>query len=295
MTYEQLRAFVAVVNCGSFRSAANELYKTQSSISAAVRALEDEFSLQLLDRSQYRPLVTAEGKQFYQQAARLLKETEALEELGHRLADNLSETLSISLSAMCSEPPRLEVIRSFFAARPKLRLNIFTEHLSGVLEQLELDAADFAIGPHTGLDACYESVEISQLHMVTVATKKYLPAHSEGEISQSVLRACPQILTTDTGSRAPFQHVNVISGGRVWYVSDYQMKKTLLTMGMGWSRVPIHMVASELEEGKLIRLQVENFPSESWMPIYLIRRRDRPLSLEANELWDAMLKGDRAV
>ena len=81
----------------------------------------------------------------------------------------------------------------------------------------------------------------------------------------------------------------------MWYVSDYHMKKTLLSMGMGWSRLPIHMVSSELEAGRLIRLQVENFPSESWMPIYLIRRRDRPLSLEANDLWDAMLKGDRTA
>lgn len=295
MTNDQLRALIAVVECGSFRGAATQLYKTQSTISAAIRALETEFSLQLFDRSYYRPQLTSEGKSFYQQASRLLQQVQQLEKLGHTLATNPSPKLSISMSAMCALPPGLDIIQNFCNQRPNLKLTIHTEHLSGVLEQLDLEKADFAIGPHTGLDDRYEFAEISRIHMITIAAKGYLPCVEDQPVPQSVLRPCPHILISDTGSRAPFDHINVIPGGQRWYVGDYQMKKALILAKMGWARIPAHMVESELQQGDLITIDVEQFPSRSEVPIYLIRLKQKLLSQEASALWQEMLSLNRTI
>ncbi|SEF88156.1 LysR family transcriptional regulator [Marinobacterium lutimaris] len=290
MTNEQLRAFIAVVEWGSFRAAGSHLFKTQSSVSASVRVLEEEFGLQLFDRSHYRPQLTSEGRTFYHQARKLLSQADELEQLGHRLAADPAPTLSIALSAMCSLPPGLDIIRRFCSDHPELRLHIQTEHLSGVLEQLHLETAEIAIGPHRGLDQRYEFAEISRIQMITVAAPGFVPDLPEGLVPQSVLRSRPHILITDSGSQAPFDHVNVIPGGHLWYVTDYQMKKALLLAEMGWARIPAHMVEQELASGELIQLQIENFPSESEVPIYLIRLNEQPLSREANALWQELLK-----
>lgn len=50
MEFEQLRAFVAVAETGSFTRAAERLYTSHSSISRAVSALERELGVTLIER-----------------------------------------------------------------------------------------------------------------------------------------------------------------------------------------------------------------------------------------------------
>ncbi|MBR9869352.1 MAG: LysR family transcriptional regulator [Oceanospirillales bacterium] len=297
MKSDQLRAFVSVVEQGSFRAAASHLFKTQPTISAAVKALEEQFGISLLSRDAYRPTLTSEGKSFYKEAKRLLTHVAELESLGHQLSKGASPSLSISLSAMCAIPPGLNTIKQFCDRHPDLQLNISTEHLSGILEKLHLDKADVAIGPHTGLDDRFEFVDIGKVSMITVATPDCIAAcflkanksNTSGVIAQQVLRQIPHILVADTGSQSPIDNINILSGGRRWYVKDYQVKKALLLADMGWARIPLHMIEAELASGALIPLQVENFASCSEVPIYLIRLRQHPLSELASHFWDEMI------
>ncbi|GGO88117.1 LysR family transcriptional regulator [Marinobacterium nitratireducens] len=290
MTNEQLRAFLAVVDEGSFRGAAASLFKTQSTVSAAVRSLEEAFGFQLFSRDAYRPRLTAEGKAFYRQARHVLGQVQELEALGHRLAKGEAPSLSLSLSAMCASPLWLDTVRHFCGEHPRMRLHLSTQHLSGVLELLRREKVDLAMGPHTGLDDQFEYIEIGTIDMVTVAAPGYLEGAGQRVIPQSELRNRPHILISDTGSLAPFDHVNVLVGGERWYVGDYQVKKELLMAGLGWARIPEHMVVAELGSRQLLALEVENFNSRSRLPIYLIRLRDLPLSELAQAFWLAMLR-----
>ena len=133
---------------------------------------------------------------------------------------------------------------------------------------------------------------IDQTETLTVATRGFisdadLPASGQ-PISQSVLRNRPHILITDSGSVAPIPHRHVIPGGQAWYVNDYHMKKTLLMAGMGWARMPRHMIEAELESGELQQLDISNYPSRLLNPIYLIRLKDRLHSPQAVKLWELL-------
>lgn len=289
MTNDQLKAFIAVVEHGSFRAAASHIHKTQPTISAAVATLEDEFGFLLFTREGYRPVLTAEGKVFYQEARQLLKRVTKLESLGHHLAKGAPPTLSISMSAMCALPPRLNEIKAFCDGYPDLQLTISTEHLSGILELLHLEKADVAIGPDIGLDSRYDFVEIGRVTMVTVASPEFAgPDHRE-VIKQASLRNRPHILVADTGSVSPLDNINILPGGRRWFVKDYQVKKALLLSGMGWARIPLHMVEAELRSQDLVPLVIENFTSRNDVPIHLIRLRQNPLSELGKEFWNTMV------
>ena len=58
----QLRAFVAVVEEGSFTLAARRIFVTQSAVSHSLRTLEEQLACRLLDRTGKRVAVTAEGE-----------------------------------------------------------------------------------------------------------------------------------------------------------------------------------------------------------------------------------------
>ncbi|GGB96119.1 LysR family transcriptional regulator [Marinobacterium zhoushanense] len=298
MTNEQLRAFVAVVEQGSFRGAAERVFKTQSTVSAAVRALEETFGFRLFNRERYRPTLTDEGRAFYRQARRLLGEVQELENLGHRLALGEAPVLSLTLSAMCADPLWLDAVRRFCNRYPQMRLKIDTQHLSGLPERLLREKTDLAIGPRVGLDERFELVGIGDIGMVTVAAPDFLPGSlldcGERIIPQAELRNRPHILISDTGSLAPFDHINVLPAGQRWYVGDYQMKRALLVAGLGWARMPEHMVEAELNNGQLVALEVDNFNSRSRVPIYLIRLRDIPLSELARAFWQEMTSASLA-
>ena len=287
MTYEQLRAFSAVVESGSFRAAADKLHKTQSTISAAIANLENQFSLQLLDRSSYRPTLTPEGKSFYQQAKRLLQESEALERLGHQLTDGTPPSLSIALSTMSALPEGLSQLKQFCEQYPKLQMNLSTQHLSGLLEQLDTHQAELAIGPHTGLTQQYEFIEIFKIRLLCVMAPGLLPEETSQPVSHELLRQKPHILVADSGSK-PFDHVNVIPGGLRWFVNDYVVKQALIKAGLGWARIPQHMIENDLKDGSLQPLIVESFASESEVPIYLIRLREATHSQLAQTLWQTL-------
>lgn len=74
MELRTLNAFVEVVRQGGFSQATKTVFMTQSAISKAVKQLEDELGLVLLDRIGHRSTLTEAGKIVYERAVRMLTE-----------------------------------------------------------------------------------------------------------------------------------------------------------------------------------------------------------------------------
>lgn len=74
MEFRTLRAFVEVVRQGGFSHAAKTVFATQSTVSKAVKQLEDELGAPLFDRIGHKVRLTAVGEVVYPRAVRLLAE-----------------------------------------------------------------------------------------------------------------------------------------------------------------------------------------------------------------------------
>ena len=59
---------------GSFTKAAKELHLTQSAVSHAMKALEEDVGCRLLDRVGKKVLLTQAGEQFYQRVEKIFGE-----------------------------------------------------------------------------------------------------------------------------------------------------------------------------------------------------------------------------
>lgn len=78
MELRSLRAFVEVVRQGGFSEAAKVVFTTQSAVSKAVKQLEDELGLTLLDRIGHRSTLTAAGEIVYRRGLAMLAERDDL-------------------------------------------------------------------------------------------------------------------------------------------------------------------------------------------------------------------------
>lgn len=70
----KLLAFTTLARVGSFTLAARELHLTQSAVSHAIKALEDELGVRLFDRLGRRVTMTDAGKHLLEHAQRILAE-----------------------------------------------------------------------------------------------------------------------------------------------------------------------------------------------------------------------------
>lgn len=78
MELRNLRAYVEVVRQGGFSQAAKKVFATQSTVSKAVKQLEDELGLRLLDRVGHKITQTAAGEIVFRRAQMMLTERDDL-------------------------------------------------------------------------------------------------------------------------------------------------------------------------------------------------------------------------
>lgn len=90
MTIDQLQIFLAVAQHMHFTRAAEELYITQPSVSAAIQSLEEQYGVKLFNRVGRRIELTLAGKMLQVEAQKILTQVE-LTERGLRELNNLKQ------------------------------------------------------------------------------------------------------------------------------------------------------------------------------------------------------------
>jgi LysR family transcriptional regulator, regulator of abg operon len=80
MKIHQLRALVEIAAAGSLNGAARKLHVTQPAVTKAIRELEDEFGVRLLERNPWGVVPTVEGAALLARARTVVREMERAEE-----------------------------------------------------------------------------------------------------------------------------------------------------------------------------------------------------------------------
>ncbi|MET9675825.1 LysR family transcriptional regulator [Streptomyces sp. NPDC006482] len=143
MDLEAVRTFLAVLDEGRFRQAADELGITQQAVSKRVAALEKELGVRLLTRTARGPEVTIDGQAFLPHARALLQaEARALASVRPG-----SRALRVDVIGRRLAPAAL--LRGFHGAHPEIELDVVT--------LFDADAAVAALRSGT-IDASFRAV-----------------------------------------------------------------------------------------------------------------------------------------
>jgi len=143
--WHDLRAFLAVADCGSFSRAAERLHISQPAVSKRVQALEQQLDRPLFDRVGRRIYLTAAGKLLRPRAEALLAELADTE----RELKNLSEAVAGRLPLATSHHVGLHrlapALRAFTQRHPQARLDIRFEDSEAAHELVRQGRTELAV------------------------------------------------------------------------------------------------------------------------------------------------------
>ncbi len=153
VTLNQLSSFLAVAREGSVSAAAEKLYVTQPSISAAVSALSRELGVDLTERVGRGVGLTAAGEAFRPYAADVLGLVEQGRQAAREAADLSMRSLRIVAVATAAEYVVPALLRSFGEVHPEIHLSLEVANRATVFERVLEHEVDIAIAGRPPEDA----------------------------------------------------------------------------------------------------------------------------------------------
>ena len=157
MTLTELRYLVTLAQTGHFRKAAEACHVSQPTLSIALKKLEDELGVTLIERSKSRILITAVGEQVIRQAKHVLAQANIIHEIADKGKDSLGTTLR--LGAIFTIGPYLfpHLLPEIKKLAPNMPL-VLEENYTAVLRQKLVD---------TSLDAILIALPFNEPDVVT--------------------------------------------------------------------------------------------------------------------------------
>ena len=141
----QLRAFSILARTGSFTATAQELHLSQSAISHAMKALEQEIGCRLLDRMGKTVVLTQAGEQLLVHAQKILAEMESARSgLGY-LGKWGSSRLRIGASTTACQHVLPAVLREFKESFPACAISIEPGDTPEMIDALRQHRIDLAV------------------------------------------------------------------------------------------------------------------------------------------------------
>src|SRR5258708_8388525 len=177
MTLQQLRAFLAIVEFGSFRRAARELGLSQAGLSNSLQALEAGLGVPLLRRSAQGVALTAEGKRLLARAQLIDREARRMVDEAQNARGTAGGTLHVGFGPTPTALLLPLVVPDFHARFPTVRLKLtsgFYEHLRPALQQGLIELAVTAV-PDEGTGPGLVSKVLFKSNLVVVAGQAIPP------------------------------------------------------------------------------------------------------------------------
>ena len=277
MELMQLEMFVAVVEEGSVRDAAERVFRTQPAVSIAVSKLEREFDAPLFDRSkrhEYR--LTQAGEALYAHAKRMLSlRSETVSVVGDirnlrlgRLRIGANESISLHLL------PKLA--QSFLAEYSGIRMEVKCERSKSLLADLKDRKLDLALVSFRPEDKELDAKFIMQDELVLITSPTH-PFASKRRVHMKDLGE-ESLMVMDVSEPSPWHRK--ITDAFIQFKAPLHLTvenapieaiKKMVAIGLGVGFVPLMSVGEEKARGELAVVEVDGFHLER--SVWLVRRR----------------------
>jgi len=176
--FQDLQAFVAVVEAGSFTAAADRLGIAKSAVSRRVSALEERLGVQLLRRTTRRLNLTETGQGFYDRSARILADLDEAESAVAQQHGELRGRLKVALPLSFGIRHMCEPIAEFSRRHPAVEfdLDLNDRHID-LLEE----GIDVAVRIGQLADSTMIARRLFDARMVVCAAPAYFAEHGTPE------------------------------------------------------------------------------------------------------------------
>lgn len=174
--FEQLEAFVAVVDQQTFTAAANHLGVAKSMVSRRVNELEKRLGVQLMQRTTRRMSLTDSGRHFYQRALALLADLDDAEQFVTAAQGRLSGKIKLAVPLSIGIAELAEPVALFMLQHAEIKIDIDLND-----RQIDLVAEGFDMAVRVGqlADSSLVARKLANVNFAVCASPEYLANFGE--------------------------------------------------------------------------------------------------------------------
>jgi DNA-binding transcriptional LysR family regulator len=280
-----LVAFTAVARERSFREAARKRGVSASSLSEAVRRLEERLVVRLLNRTTRSVTPTEAGERLMERLTPAMSEIAvALDDI-NSFRDSVGGTLRLNVPTVAATVVMPDIISRFLREYPAISVEIVAEDTfidvvaagydAGIRydERLEKDMIAVPIGPR-------------RQHYVTAASPDYLATHGTPKHPRDILEHRCIRHRFLSGTVAPWEferkgEVIFIAPPMVVATNSIEIERNAAAAGLGIIRTFREFLAPQIASGELVPI-LEEWDTEFSGPfLYYASRRHMPTPLRA--------------
>jgi DNA-binding transcriptional LysR family regulator len=277
VSLDQLRTFVAAADEGSFSAAARYLKRTQSAVSESIANLEAQLAVLLFDRRGRYPQLTTEGRILLADARSVVAGVDCMKARAKGISGGLEAELAAVIDVFVPITAIAEAAHAFQEQFPTTPLRLYVEALGSTVQPVMDGRASFAlVGSLPTLPPGLLAERVTNVDFVMVAAVSHpLAAHND-IIPREQLARHVQLVLTDRSDLSAGREFGIMSP-LTWRLADLFAKHTFLLSGLGWGGMPLHAVAKDIAEGRLVELLIQDIPPGGLqVPISAVYRTDAP-------------------
>jgi DNA-binding transcriptional LysR family regulator len=247
-----LRSFVAVIECGSFVRAAEQLEVSTAAISRRVAGLEQALGSKMINRTTRRLDITEAGRRFYEDVLNVLELLGAAGErvrVGHEaVAGLLRVATPLSFGIQRVAP----VIPAFMRRHPALKVQLLLEDR---YTDLQAEGIDVALRIGSLRDSSLVATRLSTIERLFCAAPAYLTEHGEPQTPEDLkhhdcLHYSLLSVREEWGAILGETSDNIDIRGAL-SANNAEVLKEFAIQGMGITLLPRFVVEDALADGRL--------------------------------------------
>jgi DNA-binding transcriptional LysR family regulator len=265
ITLEQWRALIAVVDAGGYAQAAEALHKSQSSVTYAVKKLQDALGVKAFEIQGRKAVLTPTGKLLYRRARALLDDAGGIERAARTLSAGWEAEIRVAMEVIFPTWLMLQCLDRFGAESPHTRIELVESVIGGTDEALAQGQADLAITP--SIPAGFSGDVLTRVRFIRVAHPDHALHHLGRKVTMQDLRTHRQLVIRETGSARAARPT--IEAAQRWTVSSMSTSIIAARSGFGYAFVPEDKIRDELAAGTLRPLPMRE-GDERFAQIYLV-------------------------
>lgn len=286
MHIETLKVFCDLVDLHSFSLAAERNFITQSAVSQQIRALEEKFKRQLLERVRGRREVklTPAGEVFYREAKKVLESYAELQESLRGLVGKIGGTVKVSTVYSVGLHELPAKVREFMTKFPSAKIDLEYSRTTRVVRDVMNGAVELGVVafPESRRGLTIAEMPSNRLVLICPVDHKFA---KRTQVKTKDLNGQDFVLfERDVPTRKATDKILKAAGVEVKKVAEFDNIETIkraVEVGFGLAIVPLPSVVDEQSAG---RLSVVRLSDKEWVrPVGIVYRSDRNLSLAAKK------------
>lgn len=273
VSLEQLRAFVAAADHGSFSAAARALRKAQSAVSTQVSNLEDDLGVALFSREGRNPVLTPHGERLLLEARVVLDRREHLIGVARSFEAHVEHRLVVAIDELYPERPLGALFAEFAQAFPHVELELLFPSMEDVSRLVVAGKADIGVmwrQEALPTELGFQTLGWVPLKMVCGRNHPLAGVRVDWED----LKRHRQILVAMRSDGPEKQRLR--TAAEVWWVESHWVILQMVRQGIGWALAPDHIIANSPVAADLVMPELQ-FDDADWpVALEMVWHKQRP-------------------